>query len=128
MIEDTAIGPTSTGAGAGPPEWPRGSTARPTPCAAGAAGSHPPPSRDQPSLQGSTTSMSATEMRLKDSDDVSSQPARPGNELSVVTWVSWGLNAERATPLPGWPFLKKCSAATYSPTPSPVQYHRRREA
>ena len=36
-------------------------------------------------------------------------------------------DAERATPL-GWPFLKGCSAATYSPTQSPVQYHRRRRA
>ena len=33
-------------------------------------------------------------------------------------------NAKRATPL-GRPFLKECPAASYSPTRSPLQYHRR---
>ena len=34
----------------------------------------------------------------------------------------------KAHPVWGGPLVNGCPAATYSPTPSPGQYHRRREA
>ena len=48
---------------------------------------------------------------------------------STVLLRPWnGLLTRKWPPDIGWPFLNECPAVSYSPTGSPLQYHRRCES
>lgn len=64
--------------------------------------------------------------RLNACQDGPGGPVRPSSWLPLLL-LSCTQSAQRdeGHPIAGWPSSKECTAATYSPTRSPAQYHRR---